>query len=173
MFFRITQEDLHQSKLKGADTVRLCEMQGITPRLKTDDAMRSRTENNQRAFAAEYLFARLFSLDPPVVNVASDGGIDFWLGDISVDVKCSNSESGPLIFDSMAKFKADVAVAYGATDEPDKFKLHGCVSKQLFGRQSYEKDFGHGTRLVMDVADLSPIELLWGQWVRKEMSVWR
>lgn len=172
MLFRLTPEDHHQANLKGADTVRLCEMQGIKPRLQDAEGMRSRTECNQRAFKAEYLFARMFGLAPPEVNVLSDGGIDFWLGETSIDVKCSNRPDGPLIFDSMDKFKADVAVAYSATDEPDTFKLHGCVSHKVFGEQAYERDFGHGTRLVMDVADLAPIEKLWRQWIKKEMA-WR
>jgi len=100
MYFKLTPKDHHDSILLGQDTVKLCEMQGIVPRMKDKKGMATRTENNITAFKAEFLFARLFNLPPPVVNVLSDGGIDFWLEEISIDVKCSSREDGPLIFDS-------------------------------------------------------------------------
>ena len=106
MLFELTAEDNHQAILMGNDTVRLCEMQGIKPRMTDKKGMDTRRENNIRAFKAEFLFARLFNLDPPKVNVGSDGGVDFWLGEYSIDVKCSGKVDGPLIFDSPVSFQA-------------------------------------------------------------------
>lgn len=162
MYFTLTAKDNHDAKLMGADTVRLCEMQGIAPRLKDEKGMASRVENNIRGFKAEFLFARLFNLPPPVVNVLSDGQIDFWLGEYSIDVKCSSKEDGPLIFDSPEKFTADIAVAYGQSGhDPRTFKLHGCIPRKTFFERAYRHDFGHGERYVVDSNNLDPIEKLW------------
>jgi hypothetical protein len=161
MHFKLTAKDHHDATLMGQDTVRLCEMQGIVPRMKDKKGMDTRTKNNILAFKAEFLFARLFNLSPPVVNVLSDGGIDFWLGETSVDVKCSSHTNGPLIFDSEESFAADFAVLYGATDDPRILKLNGCIDRKSFFDKAYKKDFGYGERFVMKADSLDPIEKLW------------
>lgn len=171
MYFTLTAEDNHQAELMGADTVKLCEMQGITPRLTDEKGLKSRTENNIRGFKAEFLFARLFNLSPPVVNVLSDGQIDFWLGETSIDVKCSCREDGPLIFDSPDKFTAKIAVAYGQSNvDPRTFRLHGCISKAKFFERAYRHDFGYGERYVVDHDKLEPIESLWRYHISKNVA---
>ena len=161
MHFKLTAKDHHDATLMGQDTVRLCEMQGIVPRMKDKKGMDTRTKNNVLAFKAEFLFARLFNLPLPVVNVLSDGGIDFWLGETSVDVKCSSYTDGPLIFDDEKSFAADFAVLYGATDDPKILKLNGCIDRNTFFEQAYKKDFGYGERFVMraNSLDLSLIHI--------------
>lgn len=171
MYFKLTPKDHHDSILMGQDTVKLCEMQGIVPRMKDKKGMATRTENNITAFKAEFLFARLFNLPPPVVNVLSDGGIDFWLEEISIDVKCSSREDGPLIFDSEKSFAAKVAVLYGATDNPEILKLHGCIGRKAFFERAYKKDFGYGERFVMGADSLDPIEKLWRFYVEKNLVI--
>ena len=161
MHFKLTAKDHHDATLMGQDTVRLCEMQGIVPRMKDKKGMDTRTKNNILAFKAEFLFARLFNLSPPVVNVLSDGGIDFWLGETSVDVKCSSYSDGLLIFDSEQAFASDFAVLYGATSDPRILKLNGCIDRKSFFDKAYKKDFGYGERFVMKADSLDPIEKLW------------
>jgi hypothetical protein len=170
MKFRLTAKQNHDSILMGQDTVRLCEMQGIIPRMKDKKGLDTRTKNNILAFKAEFLFAKLFSLPDPVVNVATDGGIDFWLGDLSIDVKCSTRDSGPLIFDSEDKFAASVAVLYTATDDPRVLNLHGCVTRKDFFERAYRKDFGYGNRYVLDADDMAPIEHLWRYHIETTMA---
>jgi hypothetical protein len=169
MYFKLTAKDHHDSILMGQDTVRLCEMQGIVPRMTDKKGMDTRTKNNILAFKAEFLFARLFNLPLPVVNVLSDGGIDFWLGETSVDVKCSSHTDGPLIFDTEKSFAAKVAVLYGATDDPEILKLHGCIGRKTFFEKAYKKDFGYGERFVMNADSLDPIEKLWRFYVEKNL----
>ena len=171
MYFKLSAKDYHDSILMGQDTVKLCEMQGIVPRMTDRKGMKSRTENNILAFKAEFLFARLFNLPLPVVNVLSDGGIDFWLGDISVDVKCNSHPAGLLIFDSEKSFAAKVAVLYGATDDSRILKLHGCIGRRSFFERAYKKDFGYGERFVLNSQDLDPIEKLWRHYVEKTLLV--
>ena len=162
MYFKLNPKDHHDSILMGQDTVRLCEMQGIVPRMTDKKGMDTRTKNNILAFKAEFLFARIFNLPMPVVNVLSDGGID---------VKCSSHTDGPLIFDSEKSFAAKVAVLYGATDDTEIFKLHGCIGRKTFFEKAYKKDFGYGERFVMDADSLDPIEKLWRFYVEKNLVV--
>ena len=171
MLFELSAEDNHQAILMGNDTVRLCEMQGIKPRMTDKKGLDTRRDNNIRAFKAEFLFARLFNLDPPKVNVGSDGGVDFWLGEYSIDVKCSGKPSGPLIFDSPASFQADIAVAYSQSDINDRtFNLHGMISKGNFLRKARRHDFGYGERHVVDVDQLELIEKLWRFYIEKTVA---
>lgn len=159
MLIHLTKKDAHESALMGADTVKLCEMQGFPPRLENDK--QSRVEANIYGFKAEFAVARLLGLDPPVVNVLTDGGVDLWFDDVSIDVKLTNKENGPLVFDNIDKFQADCAVLVAKTSHPAKMKVLGFVTKKLFELQSYSHDFGYGQRLVMNAESMKPIEKLW------------
>ena len=158
MLVKLSKSDLHDSRLMGADTVKLCEMQGFAPRLENEK--QSRTEANILGFKAEFAIARLFNLKPPTVNVLTDGGVDLWFDDVSIDVKVTNRIDGPLVFDSMKKFQSDVAVLVGATDQEDVLKVNGCMSRREFEWKSYRKNFGYGEREVVDVKDLYPVPFL-------------
>jgi len=168
MLVKLSKRDLHDSKLMGADTVKLCEMQGFPPRLENEK--QSRTDANILGFKAEFAVARLLNLDPPVVNVLTDGGVDLWFGDVSIDVKVTNRIDGPLVFDNMKKFQSDVAVLVGATDTEDVLKINGCMSRKEFEWKAYRKDFGYGEREVVDIPDLHPIEWLWRKFMEKRYS---
>lgn len=159
MLVNLSNQDVHASELMGADTVRLCEMQGFKPRL--DNKKQSRVEANVYGFKAEFAVARLFNIDPPVINVVTDGGVDLWFNDISIDVKFNNAEFGKLIFDSMDKFKSQLAVLVGRTDNPKVMRINGWIRRTSFEEKSYAKNFGYGDRLFMDHKDLLPVELLW------------
>lgn len=143
----------------GADTVKLCEMAGFNPRLENDK--QSRVEANQWGFKAEFAIARLFKLDPPTLTVTTDGGADLWSDDVTIDVKLSNSEHGPLIFDSMSKFRARLAVLVGRTNHDEILHIIGWISRSEFKEKYKKKDFGYGARLFMEPFDLHPIEKLW------------
>ena len=80
---------------------------------------------------------------------------------MSIDVKFSNKERGPLIFDSIEKLQADVAVLVGRTDEDNTLRINGWVTKDRFVDEAQARDFGYGPRLKMDVGDLDPIESMW------------
>tara|TARA_R110000803_G_scaffold157452_1_gene221829 strand:- start:13 stop:522 length:510 start_codon:yes stop_codon:yes gene_type:complete len=159
MLIKLSKQDVHSSELMGADTVKLCEMQGFKPRL--DNKKQSRVEANIYGFKAEFAVARLFGLDPPVINVVTDGGVDLWFNDISIDVKFNNAEFGKLIFDSMGKFKSQLAVLVGRTEEPNVMRINGWMGRTNFEEASHAKNFGYGDRLFIDHKDLLPVELLW------------
>lgn len=170
MLVRLTRKDAHTAKLMGADTVALCKMQGFDPRLENED--QSREEANILGYKAEFAVARLLDLEPPEINVLSDGGVDVWYNDHSVDVKFTNMNKDPvLIFDSMAKFRADYAVLVTCEDpEEELFRIHGWVSRRDFKKSAGKQDFGYGERLVMYAEYLKPIEKLWARMQAESMG---
>ncbi len=170
MLITLTKQDAHASQLLGADTVKLCEMQGFAPRL--ENAKQSRTEANIWGFKAEFAVARLLDLEPPTLNVLSDGGIDLWYGDTSIDVKFTNKEHGPLIFDTHEKFRADLAILVGKVGG-DTLRINGWIDRSTFCDKAVKADFGYGPRYKMDVDDMAPIEKLWKGFATSRFSVKR
>ena len=166
MRFQLSQQDVHASELLGNDTVAICKKMGFSPRL--ENSKQTREEANVVGFKAEFAVARLLGLDLPTLNILGDGGIDLWAGDVSIDVKFSNRERGPLIFDSLSKFRADVAVLVGATDDPSVMSINGAIGKQEFAQRAYIHNFGSGQRKVMDADNLHPIEWLWLNLMKKK-----
>lgn len=167
MLITINKQDAHASELMGADTVKLCEMQGFPPRLENE--RQSRVEANIWGFKAEFAIARLFDLQPPTINVLSDGGIDLWFGDTSIDVKFSNNEYGDLVFDTEEKFKADIAVAVGKVGG-NTLRVNGYADKAFFVEHSEPHNYGHGPRLRMNANQLKPIERLWHCFMAKKFK---
>lgn len=158
MKFKLTRSEMHCADCLGRDTVRICNMFGNTPRWSDNDGGENRINNNIMAYRGEVLFARIFSLEMPTLNVMGDNGVDFFLGDMSVDVKTSKNPE--LIFDKKG-FKSDVAVAFQQTDQDDVLDLMGWITKADFNKKHHLHDYGHGERGVVDGKDLNPIESLW------------
>ena len=170
MLFKLTKSEMHLADCLGRDTVKLCNMQGATPRFADTDDGTKRVDANIRAYRGEVLFARLFGLERPTLNVLGDEGVDAWLGDISIDVKVSGKEWGDLIFDK-GKFKADGAVGFGQCKEPDILRLHGCIQSKTFLENHELFDYGYGEKMRMLATDLMPIEKLWLGMVQKNMAI--
>jgi hypothetical protein len=161
MKVKLTRQDIHKAECLGRDTVEICRMRGIKPRLI--NKKQSRDDANVMGFLAEIAVARLYELDQPVLNITNDGGLDLWIGDplrtmYSLDAKWTSTKE--LIFDSMASFEADFAVGVTSLTE-DVMEIHGFVSRRKFEKCSVTKDYKYGPRLVMPLSDLAPPEQLW------------
>ncbi len=170
MKFKLSRKDLLTAECMGADTVALCDkLMGFKPRLENEK--QSRVEANILGYKAEIAVARLLDIDLPTVNVMTDGGVDLWFDDVSIDVKFTNKEFGPLIFDSMTKFKADVAVLVGATDDPAVMRINGAYPRSKFEWDCERKDFGYGEREFMEAENIYPIEWLWLTLMKKRHGV--
>ena len=161
MLVQLSQEDNHNCTVLGNDTVKIREMQGFPPRL--DNKEQSREEANIFGFKAEYAVARLFNVPPTGLNITSDFGVDLWINDIPIDVKFSNKTDGPLIFDNMEKFKAQIAVLVTRTDDDTVMNVAGWISRFKFRECCHQANFGYGDRLVVDQDHelFLPIEKLW------------
>lgn len=159
MLIELSPADAHSAQLMGADTVKICEMQGFPPRLENEN--QSREEANVCGYKAEFAVCRLFNLPEPTFNVLTDGGVDLWWDDCSIDVKWTRKEYGSLIFDNMDKFRAKVAVLVGSTNNPNVMRVNGWIDKEAFEKESEEKDFNHGVRLAMEVSQLYTVESFW------------
>jgi len=170
MLFKLSKSEMHLADCLGKDTVKLCNMQGAKPRFEDEDDGTNRIKANIRAYRGEILFARLFGLPKPTLNVLGDEGVDAWLGNISIDVKVSNQEWGDLIFDK-GKFKADGAVGFGQCKEDDVLRLHGCIQRNAFGEQHELLDYGYGEKMRMLATELLPIEQLWLGYIKSEVAL--
>ena len=161
MLIQLSREDVHTCTVLGNDTVKICEMQGFPPRLENKG--QSRAEANIFGFKAEYAVARLFNVTPTGLNITSDFGVDLWIDDNPVDVKFSNKQGGPLIFDSMERFKAQIAVLVTRTNDDTVMNVAGWISRYKFNKNCHQANFGYGDRLVIeqDHEAFMPIEKLW------------
>ncbi|MDA7514303.1 hypothetical protein N8508_00780 [bacterium] len=168
MFIKLSKEDVHSAQLLGADTVKICEMQGFKPRLENDK--QSREQANVCGYMAEFAVCRLFNLPEPKFNILSDGGIDLWWNGISIDVKWTGKECGPLIFDDMDKFRAQIAILVGSTSDHDVMRINGWVDKIKFRELAEPHNFGWGERLKLEPHNLYPIERLWRYMMVKTLS---
>lgn len=169
MLVKLSRCDSHTAEIMGADTVALCKLQGFEPRLENEK--QSREEANAFGYKAEFAVARLFNAELPQINVLSDGGVDIWLDDIPVDVKFTNQEYGPLIFDSMAKFRAEIAILVGRTSDEDVMRVNGWIFRRDFKDHCQKTDFGYGPRLFMEHDALEPIESLWAYLAHRKWGV--
>ena len=156
MQIKLSKPELHKAECLGRDTVAICKMMKFDPRLENDN--QSRVDANILGYKAEIAIAKLYGLDYPSLNIVSDGGLDLWLGEFSIDSKWTSTSD--LIFDSMEKFESDFAVGVTSVSE-DVMEVHGFVSRGKFGRCAVTKNYKYGDRLAMPLADLASPELLW------------
>ena len=159
MLIQLSNKDAHRCTMLGYDTVKLCEMQGFPPRL--ENKSQSREEANVFGFKAEFAVARLFGLEPPDLNVTSDYGVDLWWDDFSIDVKFSNKEDGDLIFDTMDKFKSQIAILVTRTENENVMNIVGWMGRKEFEKKCHQANLGYGDRLIVEAEKLKPIEELW------------
>lgn len=165
----LSRQDEHLAHTLTADTMEIVLKFGYQPR---NDKMGSinRHEATLQGFRTEIAVAKLFDLEMPRFNVKSDSGIDLWIGNCSVDVKCTLRRDPSLIFDTEDKFKSDVAVLTQAFEDDDAIRVWGYVSKTEFLRRAKHRDFGYGDRLVVEANALDPIEKLWKKWKQKTLG---
>ena len=71
----------------------------------------------------------------------------------------------------MTKFKADVAVLVGATDDPAVMRINGAYPRSKFEWDCERKDFGYGEREFMEAENIYPIEWLWLTLMKKRHGV--
>jgi len=165
MIVNLSRKDASEATLFAKDVIKLKELQDIGTRKLS----MSRLDSNVIGFKAEYAVARVFDADLPSLHLINDGGVDIWLENIAVDVKVTNHKDSNLIFQSMDKFRADVALFVVQLGE-NKFDLVGWITRGAFERQSKRRDFGYGDRLFVSPENLQPIGKLWEKIQEKRFS---
>lgn len=159
MKIRLTNQELHECKILGVDTVALVKMQKVNPRLENDK--QSREDANVLGFMGEYAVAKLFNLKPTYLVVKSDYGIDLWWDDVSIDVKFTNKIENGLIFDNENAFKAHTAILCCPTKYNNVIDVVGWMDRNSFLNKCHKHDFGYGERLVVNHKELFPLKNLW------------
>jgi hypothetical protein len=154
---RLSSQELHEATCLGQDADAICQkVMGYKPRDPGSNKVQSEIDGAR----AEYAVAKLYGLEKPTLNILGDGGKDLWFGDVSLDVKFTNTND--LIFDDIDAFKAGVAVLVkNHGDDPRMLNVVGCVSSEGFAANSTAQERKYGTKLCMRADELSPPETLW------------
>jgi len=159
MKIKLSRQEMHECQVLGQDTVKICKMQKLPPRLDTSDE--NRVLSNVQGFRAEYAVAKVFGCTLPSFNIVTDGGVDLWIDDISVDVKLTKKPKGDLIFDDFTKFKSDIAILVATTNTESVYEILGWIDRNSFEAEAKDMDYGYGSRKVVESKGLMPIENLW------------
>jgi len=106
-------------------------------------------------FLAEFVISDFIGVERPrLIEGKTDGGVDFCIGGVNVDVKATNYVFGEpsLILFKGKEYSCDYFVLLALKD--CYFCVVGGISKKDFFVKCVEKDFGYGVRLVVDAGKL-------------------
>ena len=136
-------------------------------------------------YLGETSVAKVLGLDiDTAIFKYGDTGNDLVLGNTTIQVKTSILPS--LIFNSAELFKSDVAILTQfvgedkrASQDDPRFKVWGWIEKGVFLQDYYPRDYGYGTRLVLDAVKLHTLDSLveealnierWDMYVRSSVG---
>lgn len=117
-------------------------------------------------YLGETSVAKVLGLDiDTAIFTWGDTGNDLVLGETTIQVKTSILPS--LIFNAANLFKSDIAILTQfvgkdkarSQDDP-RFVVWGWVERDVFLKNHYTRDYGYGTRLVMDAVKLHSLDSL-------------
>lgn len=114
----------------------------------------------------ELAFAKVFDLEDPKDNLGSDGGTDYTIQDITIDVKAASKPTYRLIFRSLESFKSQVGVLVVKIND-NSFKLIGWTTRKHFAELS--QPLGEGG-FTLEQSQLRPIEELWKRLTIKRLK---
>jgi len=131
----------------------------------TPDAVKKNNPNNEvdiLGLKGEIAVGKLLQIDDPMLAQGLDGGYDFWIDDISIDVKTSFYETGKLLFRRLDKFKSDIAILVTSVQNSEDVVIRGWITKSEFLERSSKNDLGYGVCYTLDQSKLRPIsDLIW------------
>ena len=104
----------------------------------------------------ELVFAKIFNLEDPKDNLGSDGGVDYIIQGVTIDVKTASKPHYKLLFRSLEAFKATIGVLVVKVND-NTFNLIGWATKKQFAAQCTPLFDGGFT---LEQEKLKPIEEL-------------
>lgn len=132
-------------------------------------ANRSDREIQHFGCMTELAICKLFDVENRIHTLGADGGIDFWLNNISVDVKATFMKNSGLTFTCLDRFRAKVAILMEHHSE-NSVKVIGWTSKAFFEKNHIKRDFGYGERCFLEQDKLKPIQELWLIYKERQLS---
>jgi len=112
--------------------------------------------HQQGAEAEIAVFKQLnWPVDISVNKHGGDDGIDGYCGNHSVQVKSSRHCPPSMIFNYAGDFRADVAIACLVRPK-GHIDIYGYITRQRFMSMFVVRDYGYGTRLVVEPKHLKP-----------------
>lgn len=117
---------------------------------------------NLMGYLGEIAVARALNVEPDrTVRTGGDDGYDLVYNNKTIQVKTSTLPS--LIFNSPDLFTADIAILVqlvGDRQNPHinaQYHILGQIRREDFEKRAYQKDYGYGTRYVVDSEYLMPV----------------
>jgi hypothetical protein len=114
----------------------------------------------------ELVFAKVFDLEDPKDNLGSDGGVDYIIQGVTIDVKAASKPNYKLLFRSLKAFKATIGVLVVKVND-NTFKLVGWSTLKQFSELS--QPLGEGG-FTLEQSQLRPIEELWKRLTIKRLN---
>jgi len=114
----------------------------------------------------ELAFAKVFDLDNPKDNLGSDGGTDYTIEEITIDVKAASKPTYRLLFRSLEAFKSQVGVLVVKIND-NTFKVVGWTTRKQFAELSKPLNEGGFT---LEQSQLRPVEELWKRLTIKRLK---
>ena len=114
----------------------------------------------------ELAFAKVFDLDNPKDNLGSDGGTDYTIEEITIDVKAASKPTYRLLFRSLEAFKSQVGVLVVKIND-NTFKLVGWTTRKQFAELAKPLNEGGFT---LEQSQLRPVEELWKRLTIKRLK---
>ena len=114
----------------------------------------------------ELAFAKVFDLEDPKDLLGSDGGTDYTIQDITIEVKAASRPTYRLIFRSLESFKSQVGVLVVKVND-NSFKLIGWTTCKHFAELS--QPLGEDG-FTLEQNQLRPIEELWKRLTIKRLK---
>ena len=146
IFVRLSKADEHECEVraKNAEIIRE-NISAVKETMKPDMLNSSITCEDlfSTGFKGEVAFSYLYDLPKPSSKVATDGLVDFWVGDISVQVKTIYGTQGNLIIDTTDNFCSDVCSLISEVEDGNGDLLYivqGWITRKDF-LEGHEKTF--------------------------------
>lgn len=114
----------------------------------------------------ELAFAKVFDLKNPKDNLGSDGGTDYTIEEITIDVKAASKPTYRLLFRSLEAFKSQVGVLVVKIND-NTFKVVGWTTRKQFTELSKPLNEGNFT---LEQSQLRPVEELWKRLTIKRLK---
>jgi hypothetical protein len=114
----------------------------------------------------ELAFAKVFDLENPKDNLGSDGGTDYTIEEITIDVKAASKPTYRLVFRSLEAFKSQVGVLVVKIND-NTFNIVGWTTRKQFAELSKPLNEGGFT---LEQSQLRPVEELWKRLTIKRLK---
>lgn len=109
---------------------------------------------------AEFAVGKVLGLVPNfLVKTCGDGGWDYPLGKLKLNVKYSTAKDGHMLFPKIVQVvKADIFVYVEPVESKFEYNVRGVISQKVVLEKLFTTDFGYGRCWAVHHADISSFD---------------